>query len=150
MTNYEQKEHIVLGLSDQTSEEELIEMQKILKNGQIRMFDPLLEHLQFINLKLRFLNSVKQKPYQPFYSIEDCVDLFSKVVNIDVWNDELTCQYGIFKEKFGCPILETWGNGSNLIEKDNMLLHNFYMTPFSDSAKTYKDFLSYYLFGYKL
>lgn len=143
-------EQMLYNLNNLTSMEDLLSIKQAL--GPQKALSPYFKHWQFINSKLNFLNLVKDAPYQPFYGIGDCLEFFNKSVKVEYWNGRYTCKYGTFHELFGCPVLETWGEGRKLLNTD---LKNFYIHPFSDLSieslsDHYMDYVSYYLFGYKL
>jgi hypothetical protein len=151
------------GLHNECDVEQLLEIKAFLKQ-QSFSYDAH-SGLRYIDAKLSFLSDVKGISYQPLYSIEDCIEFFSKKCNIEKSYNKFRCKYGIFNEEFGCPVLETWGAGRVLVEKE---LSDFYLYKFDKTIQDpisksilhnllwqeevdyTMDFYHYYIFGYKL
>jgi len=155
MTSQEQIESIE-NLSNQSTEEDLKELWQILKyyNTDLSRYAT---HRTFVETELKFLSDIKGKPYQPIYSVGDCLELLPRDVKVTEYNGKYTCKYGVLHENFGCPYIETWGSGQKMLKAE---LNNFYAYPFVDSSKiSYKitdenisetEIVCYYLLGYKL
>ena len=93
--------------------------------------------------------------YQPFYDIEDCVEILKKDITVEKYSDKIySCKYGVLTESEKCPMLCTWGPGYELVKKE---LINFYLHQFNVSLKRSRPTAEqeleckyYYVLGYKI
>jgi len=81
-----------------------------------------------------------------YYSFEDFLEAFSERVAVDIVEEHYTCKYGFISERYGCPMLTTYGDSSNLKELDFLYMMRIGEPFVSQSVST--DFVNYYIFGY--
>lgn len=82
-----------------------------------------------------------------YYSFEDFLKDFSEKVSVKKFDNLYECKYGGISERYGCPMLTTFGDTTNLKELDFLYMMRIDQ-PFVPQYPSQTDFVHYYIFGY--